>query len=181
MSLNNGLAYSESDEGGHCKYCSHFGQSLYSVSNLESRTFVTKPLTNLNKASDKLREHFVGIGNCSAVKYHQTAPEKAVNFIAMMEKNQLPINQQLSFNLAQCIEKNRKMLKSIANAVILCGRQGIALHEHRDNRKNMEYMPHANHGNFFGPPPIFVITSLLNTSSLLTGLPYTRVKQHRTS
>ena len=102
----------------------------------------------------------------------------------MMEKKQLPINQQLLSNLSQRIGGNRKMLKSIANAVILCVRQGIALRGHRVDWKNMEDMPQVNHENFFSLLQyaiIVVITSLLNTSSLLTGMPYTRVKQHKTS
>lgn len=56
----NGLVYSELDQGGYCKYL--FGQAAFSVSNFAG-ALISRPFTNLQKASEKLREHFEGIGS----------------------------------------------------------------------------------------------------------------------
>ena len=51
------LVYSELDQGGYCKYCVLFGQCAYSVTSFVG-VLISRPLTNLQKASEKLREHF---------------------------------------------------------------------------------------------------------------------------
>ena len=56
-------------------------------------TLITSPLINLQKASEKLREHFTGLGCSTARKYHLSAIEKAEHFKAVIEKKQLPINR----------------------------------------------------------------------------------------
>ena len=147
LSQYNGLVYSETDLGGYCKYCVLFGKAAYSMSSFTG-TLITSPLTNLQKASEKLREHFTGLGSSTARKYHLAAIEKAEHFKAVMEKKQLPINQQLSSILARRVSENREKLKSIAETIIFCGRQGIALRGHRDDQRHLKEAPHANHGNF---------------------------------
>ena len=72
----NGLVYSEIENGGYCKYCILFDEaSPRSVPSV----LTTLPLTNFQKASEKLREHFTGIGSNSAKKYHLPAVERAEN------------------------------------------------------------------------------------------------------
>ena len=85
------------EEGGYCKYCILFGQAPSSVPNFTG-SLVTHPLTNLQKANEKLREHFTGLGSNSARKYmyHLAAVEKAENFKCVIEKKQVSIDQQLS-------------------------------------------------------------------------------------
>ena len=75
----------------------------------------------------------------------------AETFINVMSKKQLPIDQQLSQARAVTIEKNRQLLKSIADTIITCGRQGIALRGHRDTLKNLDLdkVTKTNLGNFF--------------------------------
>ena len=68
----------------------------------------------------------------------------AETFINVMSKKQLPIDQQLSQARAVTVEKNRQLLKSIADTIILCGRQGIALRGHRDTLKNVDLDSHKN-------------------------------------
>ena len=69
LSQYNGLVYSETKQGGYCKYCVLFGQAPHSVYRF-SGTLETQPLCNFQKASEKLREHFLGIGNSSPRAYH---------------------------------------------------------------------------------------------------------------
>ena len=147
LSQYNGLVYSELDKGGYCKYCVLFGQAPSSVSNLTG-VLITRPLTNLQKASEKLREHFTGVGTHAARKYHLAAVEKAMHFRSVVEKKQLPVDQQLSKVRTERIAENREKLKSIAETVIFCGRQGIALRGHRDDWKHVEESSEVNPGNF---------------------------------
>ncbi len=138
-----GLVYSEIDKGGYCKYCILFGQFVHNL----DRTLVNRPFTNFKKASDKLREHF---GSGSFKKYHLIAVEQAEAFKQVMEHKLIPVDQQLSKAryTNTTIKKNRLKLKSIAETVIFCGRQGIGLRGHRDDWKHLNETPHSNPGNF---------------------------------
>ena len=55
LSRYNGLVYSELDKGGYCKYCVLFGQCAYSVTSFVG-ILISSPLTNFQKANEKLRE-----------------------------------------------------------------------------------------------------------------------------
>ena len=68
LSKFNGLVYSELDDGAYCKYCVLFGQPSPFGPALVG-TFITRPLTHLGKASEKLREYFQGVKGGSARKY----------------------------------------------------------------------------------------------------------------
>ena len=109
---------------------------------------VTLPLTNLKKATEKLREHFYGTGGNTPRKYHLQAVEKAESFKSVMENKLLSIDQQLSNICAGIVSQNRKKIKCIAETVIFCGRQGIALRGHRDDWKHVKNAPDENPGNF---------------------------------
>lgn len=147
LSRYNGLVYSESGKGGYCKYCVLFGQAVYSTLSFTG-VLINRPPTNLQKASQNLREHFEGVGSDTAKKYHLQAVEKAETFKKVMERKQIPINQQLSKIQALTVAKNREKLKSIVETVIFCGRQGIALRGHRDDHTCLEDVPHTNPGKF---------------------------------
>ncbi len=148
LSRYNGLVYSELDDGGYCKYCVLFGQPSPSVPTLAG-TFVIRPLAHLGKASEKLREHFEGVKGGSARKYHLKAFQVAEMFMNVMSKKQLPIDQQLSRARELTVAKNRKLLMSIADTVILCGRQGISFRGHRDSMKHLDLdNSTTNPGNF---------------------------------
>ena len=142
-----GLVYSNNEGGGYCKYCVLFGQAPCSVPNFKA-TLVTLPLTNLKKATEKLREHFYGTGGNTPRKYHLKAVEKAESFKSVMENELLSIDQQLSSIRAEIVSKNRKKMKCMAETVIFCGRQGIALRGHRDDWKHVKDAPDENPGNF---------------------------------
>ena len=147
LSRYNGLVYSELDKGGYCKYCVLFGQAPSSVSNLTG-VLITLPLTNLQKASEKLLEHFTGVGTHAAWKHHLAAVDKAMHFQSVAEKKQLPVDQQLSKMRAERIAENKQKLKSIAETVIFCGWQGIALRGHHDDWKHVAESSEVNPGNF---------------------------------
>ena len=86
----NGLVYSESDDGGYCKFCVLFAHCQPSVSELG--VLVNRPLTNLKKATEKLTNHFIS----EERKSHHEAVQTALTFCAVKENRILPIDQQLS-------------------------------------------------------------------------------------
>ena len=110
---------------------------LYSVTSFVG-ILISSPLTNFQKASEKLREHFEGLGKGRARKYHLAAVEVAERFRAVMESKAIPIDQQLWNARAITIAKNKQKLKSIADTVIFCGCRGIALRGHRDDWKHVD-------------------------------------------
>ena len=56
---------------------------------------------------------------------------------------------QLNQEFRDTIQKNRQILRSIVETIILCGRQNIVLCGHRDNGTDLEVQgAECNHGNF---------------------------------
>lgn len=108
----------------------------------ELGVLVTKPLTNFKKATEKLDEHFHG------KQFHKTAMEAAMVFIKIQRGKSLSIDKQLVRQRRECVARNRLILRSIVETIILCGRQGVALRGHRDDSTHVELDPLSNHGNF---------------------------------
>ena len=141
-----GLVYSKSQNGGYCKYCVLFGKHEPSVKELG--VFVTKPFTNFKKATEQLGGHFHGTGVSKGSKTHHNAMQDATTFMTAMEKKGSRIDHHLSSLHSKQVEENRLKIRSIAETVIFCGRQGIALRGNRDDRPLVEEDPNGNHGNF---------------------------------
>ena len=114
----NGLVYSESSDGGYCKYCVLFAKCGPTVAELG--VLVHKPLTNFKKATEKLNQHFFD------KQFHKSAVQTAMMFSRVQRNETLAIDQQLSTLRQERIAQNRVKLQSIAETVIFCGRQGIA-------------------------------------------------------
>ena len=128
----NGLVYSESANGGFCKYCFVFGRCGSTTSELGA--LVNRPLINFKKC-EKLVEHF------NSKKFHKEAVKVAMMYIHGQKKEVLPIDQQLSSLRKKRVVENRLKLCSIVETLILCGRQGIALRGHRDDQTSVESNP----------------------------------------
>ena len=105
---------------------------------------VNRPLTNLKKATEKLKNHFIS----EERKSHYEAVQTALTFCAVKENRVLPIDQQLSSFRATLVKKNHLKLRSIAATVILCGHQAFALRTHLDHGSVMIEDDSVNHGNF---------------------------------
>ena len=65
-----------------------------------------------------------------------------------MEHQEQRIDYVLSSERSKRIAENQLKLRSIAETVIFCGQQGIALRGHCDDRPAVLSNPHDNHGNF---------------------------------
>lgn len=55
LSKYNGLVFSESENGGFCKFCMLFAE--YGPTMKEFGVLVNRPFTNFKKATEKLNEH----------------------------------------------------------------------------------------------------------------------------
>jgi hypothetical protein len=64
---------------------------------------------------------------------HKTATTQAAMFRSFMEKKTTPVDVMLDDLKKQQIEENRKLIRPIINAIVLCGRQNIPLRGHRDD------------------------------------------------
>ena len=109
----NGLVYSESDDGGYCKFCVVFAHCQPSVSELW--VLVNRLLTNLKKVIENLKNHFIS----EERKSHHEAVQTALTFCAVKENRVL----QLGSIRATLVKKNHLILRSITATVILCGKQ----------------------------------------------------------
>ena len=109
----NNLVYSESANGGFCKFCVLFPKCTPTMKELG--IFVTKPFTNFKKALEKLDEHFHG------KKFHKIAVEAAMTFMQIQNRRMLSIDQQLSMQRRTTVAQNRLRLRSIVETIIFCG------------------------------------------------------------
>ena len=84
----NGLVYSESADGGYCKYCVLFAKCGPAITELG--VLVNKPLTNFKKATEKLDKHFF------ETQFHKSAVEAAMMFCRVQQNKKISIDQQLN-------------------------------------------------------------------------------------
>ena len=124
------MVYSEAVDGIFCLVC-----TLFSCDKSKGK-LVTQPFSVWNKQGDKLESH-------KHLQYHQGACKKADLLVQYIEKPQRTISALVSNQRKDNIEKNRAILKSIAAAILFCGRQCIALRG--DSEKLNEP---GNPGNF---------------------------------
>ena len=75
-------------------YCVLFGLCAYSVTSFVG-ILISSPLTNFQRGSEKLRDHFEGLGKGRARKYHLAAVEVAERFRVVIESKAIPVDQQL--------------------------------------------------------------------------------------
>ena len=124
------MMYSDHVDGVFCMACAIFCSD-------SSRTkFVTRPFRKWNKKSEKVKEH-----ECSP--HHQKVMEQADNLKRVVEHPHTTISAQIDSRKAVNIERNRDILKSIARAVLFCGKQCIAL-----RGDNEDLNTPGNPGNF---------------------------------
>ena len=131
----NGLVYSESEDGGFCKFCVLFGKCGPTMKELG--VLVNRPLTDFKRATEKLNEHFHG------KKFHKASLEVATAFVAVMENPEVAIDRRLISARSKRAAENHLKLRSIAETVIFCGRQGLTFRGHRDDTPAVKEDPAA--------------------------------------
>ena len=106
----------------HSVKCVLFGQESSSDKSASKLIKLVKtPLTFWTTASSKFKEHE------TKFQVHKTSSLKANNFLQVMQNNAVSVGQQLNTALARQVDGNRRILHSIVQTVLFCGRQNISL------------------------------------------------------
>ena len=136
FSQYNGLVYSQIERRGYCKYCILLGQALplYSTSPaLWSHTH--SPIFRRQMRSCESTSHAL-VAISSKIPSGSCWKRQKISRQWLKESRCQLTNNRQAFE--QSAFQNREKLKSIAETVILCGRQGISLRGHRDDRRHLE-------------------------------------------
>lgn len=136
------LVYSASEDGAYCRFCVAFASKSVGKGGHQSLNyFVQTAFREWKKSLEKFREH-------QTKKYHLDAMEDAQNFKLIFENKKKDVISEIDKGRKTQQLENRKKLLPIIRAVLLCGRQGIALRGHRDHGSLSLNMPEENDGNF---------------------------------
>ncbi|XP_071965592.1 52 kDa repressor of the inhibitor of the protein kinase-like [Antedon mediterranea] len=131
------LVYSPSDHGGYCKYCVMFPPDK---TNLSNAVLVGRPFKILKHAKGK-----DGVLDCHTnFLYHKTAVDKYKQLSMSFLHPEHHVDVLLNDASKQIYKDNIHILQSIIEAVLLCGKQNIALRGHRDDSTSSC----SNTGNF---------------------------------
>ena len=80
--------------------------------------------------------------------YHLFAMTKMNEYLSRYENPSRTVNTLLDNESRRIVENNRKVVESLLKIVLLCGKQGLALRGHRDDKLNWEDESCFNEGNF---------------------------------
>ena len=117
------LVYNKQENGGFCLLSTSTG---YHGSN--PGVLVSCPLTTFSKALELTCKH-------ADKEHHKTAVVQADNFKKTMSSQQPSIMSRINKSMADRITTKSLVLSL---SVILCGRQNLPLHGHRDSAANIE-------------------------------------------
>ena len=132
------LHYSKFADGAFCRACVLFAPS--SVGGQDPGQFVTLPF----------KMWFIAKVSAHATSdYHQNAMSTMRDFIARYENPSLSVATILDSQAKKTIDSNLKVIESLFKVAILCGKQGLAMRGHRDDRIQWEdEVEGPNEGNF---------------------------------
>ena len=135
------LHYSRHDDGVYSRACAFFTPKQ--VGGQDLGQFVTKPFKSWGKIFQKASAH-------ATKNYHLSSMTRMSEFIARYENPSRSISTILDSELQRVMETNQKVVESLFKIALLCGRQGLALRGHRDDK--ISWMEdddtHSNEGNF---------------------------------
>jgi hypothetical protein len=77
-------------------------------------------------AHQKLAEHS-GTKEKAGKESHLSAKERALIFLQLMESKRPHVHSQLCTGVAEKIEKNSQIVKSLMKCILICGRQNLVL------------------------------------------------------
>lgn len=134
------LAYSKIENGAYCKYCVAFAKNEAGFKNQKLGALVLKKYDNWRHALEDFKYH-------SNLEYHKKCLLDADNFLIMLKNPSMSIDNIIDTEKSKQVLRNRKNIIPIIEAIILCGRQNLALRGHRDSGK-IETDYSNNDGNF---------------------------------
>ena len=135
------LHYSQHDDGVYCRVCALFAPKQIGGQDLGQ--FVIKPFKSWGKVFQKASAH--------AVKnYHLSSMTRMTEFLARYENPSQSISVIVDSELQRVMDTNQKVLESLIKIILLCGKQGLALRGHRDDKISWleDDEAHSNEGNF---------------------------------
>ena len=145
------LAYSAvpEKEGGFCKICVLFSRRWGGRGSQDLGTLVTKPLNKFKDATEVYSTH-------QRQAHHLFALEQATRLMSAAATDSPNVAEMLQWQSSsernrakQQKERERTALESIADTVLMCGRQNLPLRGHRDaGRVNLDVDTEPEEGNF---------------------------------
>lgn len=145
----NWLVLSNKDKGLYCRYCVIFAKTTGygNRNNATLRKLVNEPLKKFDNLLGERGDLTLHAKN----RYHIDAVDTGQNFLIAYKNPEISIVNRLDRKRIAEVNENKKRLIPIIKTIILCGRQGIALRGHRDD-KNFGNILNAdsiiNEGNF---------------------------------
>ena len=132
--------YSRFCDGVYCRACALFAPTC--VGGQELGQFVTSPFKCWTKITAKACTH-------ASKEYHLQAMTKMSEFLARYEDPSQSVATMLESHARKIMNSNVKVIESLFKITILCGKQGLALRGHRDDRIHWEDEGEgSNEGNF---------------------------------
>ena len=138
-------------EGGWCLWCALFYTTKQAGGSGNSAgqglgSLVQKPLTRFNKLSGKDGE----LSHHNSTNYHRWSTEKVFKFQNQSKPGaQGDVRNMQNAARLQTINKNRLVLTSVIETILLCARQNIPFRGHRDSgRITSDEDTVTNEGNF---------------------------------
>lgn len=122
----NWLAYSAYEDGGYCKYCVAFGVKTGGKGDIKLGMLFTKPFNVWKHAKETFRNH-------ENLDYHKKSISDIEHLRDIILGKSKPINVKIDEQKEKTTKENYERLKPIVGAIVLCGRQGMALRGHRDD------------------------------------------------
>ena len=116
------LIYSPVLDGVYCAPCYTF--------NTADNILVARPLTDSSNAKKVVEGH-------KHSKQHLNALTKADHFVKICKKEQQNVIEFGSTAYRNIVKRNRQALTAIIEAIIVCGRQNIALRGKTDDKSNI--------------------------------------------
>ena len=133
------MHYSPFSDGVYCRACIVF--SPYRVGGQDLGNFVLQPFRYWTKTTNRATEH-------ANTEYHRNAMAMMAEFLAKYKTPSQAINAVLSSQVRHTMETNQKVIESLLRIIILCGKQGLALRDHRDDGIDWQSEEISNEGNF---------------------------------
>ena len=137
------LHYSRHLNGAFCQACTFFAPAKAGGQALGQ--FVTKPFKSWVNKSQKMDVH-------AKADYHMTAMTQMNEFLVWFQSPSEAINVVFDKEAQKRMVDNQKVVEALLKVIMLCGRQGLALRGHRDDRidwlEDQEDYDVQNRGNF---------------------------------
>ena len=119
------LHYSNHLDGIFCHASAFFAPDK--VSGQTPGQFVTKPFRSWVNKTQKMNAHAV-------MAYHEVAMTKMHEFLTRYKYPDKSIDTLFDSGAKKRMVMNQKVIESLFSIVLLCGRQGLALRGHRDDK-----------------------------------------------